>query len=1059
MNDEFEQLSSLLGSASDKKRILQLEQRLDNALLRTQEIAAILPAALRATENVADLITALQTPVDECIKYSLQNESSHFIKAIMPSVTPLVHQLTEQSLQTVEETLQSQKKQFIEVKQTVDNFELSVAQQQKQLNRLDKQNANNDYELKIKRLESFLQNQQSQLEGVENYLKQLEQVYAQQQEIVAQHAKFWENLETTYNTDITQLQTTQQQQQANYHQLVQDINQLTQRQQQAKEELTSFEQYLDNLEKVHVNQQFQLDKFQQQALSVAKLQVAQQKKQATFQQQVAKLAQLSKHLQRLEHRLNDPEQRALDMADILPEAIRQSTQQMMSSFSVSATSPMTSQQVEQEVEKMKLTESLQMPVEMCIQQSIKKNVTPFADALFPLIGPTVRRYIGEAFKELLQRINTLLQHSIFSRKGIAWRIQAWRTGQSFAEVVLMQTFVYRVEQVFLIHRESGLLILHAHLEEIDAGDSDAVSAMFTAIQDFTRDSFSVSKKEELESLQVGQYTVWVERSPYAALACVIRGIAPNLLRHLMVQQLELIHGRYSLLLENFDGDNTPLQSALPLIEETLKSEMKASEKPRWMSPQLFLILSVIFTLLGIWSYYSFDFHWRFNQYLQTLQETPGIVINTTEKKHGQWVIYGMRDPLAPAPETFAEQYGLTEDVVFQGRWYQDLDPYFVEQRLQRWLKPPATVNISLQETVLHLSGHADQAWIEKVNNSIGLISGVTEVVSDHLVNTELQFQEFIQALTKTPGILVVASGIEGGQRFVTGMRDPLAQTPAEIAQQLQITDIQMRWTSYQDLNPSFVEKRVRQRLEPPSTVQIEVQGEILYLQGHAPQAWIDKARQQSATIVGVNELDITQLLETNKFLLQIARHQLQPPKPVMLTVKEQTLWLSGRVDTATYQELQQRLRSLKEQKNAQLTFKQFDTSGLINIEQEQHQLINEIETTVIYFTEGAYQLMPGEEQILKNLISKIKQVIRLTKELHQTLEIRLTGNTDGVGTETLNQQLSQQRAKTIAIRLQNKGVSPKWLKIVPPASIPFGDTKSIPRQRNVGFKIVITHQE
>jgi outer membrane protein OmpA-like peptidoglycan-associated protein len=1056
MNDEFEQLSSLLGGGTDKKRISRLEQRLDDALLRSQEIAAILPTALRATPDVTDLIAALQMPVDECIKYSLQNESNNLINTIMPSVTPLVRQLTQQSLQSLEEILKTHKKQLVELKKALDDFELSASQQQKQLNRLDKQSAENNNELKIQRLETLLQNQQSQLEEIENYFKQLEQVYLQQREILNQHAQFWENLEKTYTTDLTQLQTTQQQQQAQHDQLTQQVNNLARQQQQSQEELTSFEKYLENLEKVHVNQQFKLDKFQQQVLTLGKLQVTQQKKLAAFQQQMVKLAQLGKRLQQIEHRLNDPEQRALDMADILPEAIRQSTQQMMSNIGSGVTSQMTTQLLDQEAEKAKLTESLQMPVEICIQQSIKKNVAPFADALFPLIGPAIRRSIGEAFKELLQRINTLLQHSIFSRKGIAWRIQAWRTGQSFAEVVLMQTFIYRVEQVFLIHRESGLLILHAHVEGVDVGDSDAVSAMFTAIQDFTRDSFSVNKQEELESLQVGQYTVWVERSPYAILACVIRGMAPNLLRNLMTQQLELIHGRYGALLKDFDGDNTPLQSALPLLEETLKSEMKAGEKPRWMSPQLFIILGVISILLALWGYYTFEFHRRLNSYLQALQETPGIVINKTKKESGKWVVYGMRDPLAPAPKTFAEQYGLTEEqVIFQGRWYQDLDPHFVEQRLRRWLKPPKTVNLSLQNTVLHLSGHADQAWIDKVNDSIGLISGVTEVISENLINTELQFQAFIEALTNTPGILIVSSGIENGQRFVTGMRDPLAEAPEEIAKRMQITDIAMRWTSYQDLNPSFVEKRVRQRLEPPPTVQVQVQNEVLHLQGHAPQGWIDKARQQSVTIVGINELDIANLLETNKFLLQVAQRKLMPPKPVTLTVKERVLRLTGRVDTATYQRLQQQLQSLKESKNTQLTFKQFDSSQLVDIEQAQQQLIDEIETTVIYFTDGASQLMPGEETILKNLITKIKQVIRFSQELQQTLQIQLTGNTDGVGTEVLNKQLSEQRAKTIANRLHNEGIALTLIKIVPPASIPFGDAKPVPRHRNVSFQIII----
>ena len=35
-----------------------------------------------------------------------------------------------------------------------------------------------------------------------------------------------------------------------------------------------------------------------------------------------------------------------------------------------------------------------------------------------------------------------------------------RTGRSFAEVVMLRSLVYRVEQIFLIHRETSLSLLH-----------------------------------------------------------------------------------------------------------------------------------------------------------------------------------------------------------------------------------------------------------------------------------------------------------------------------------------------------------------------------------------------------------------------------------------------------------------------------------------------------------------------------------------------------------------------------------------------------------------------
>ena len=60
---------------------------------------------------------------------------------------------------------------------------------------------------------------------------------------------------------------------------------------------------------------------------------------------------------------------------------------------------------------------------------------------------------------MLESLNTTLEHSL-SWRSLRWRLDARRTGKSFAEIVLLNTLVYRVEQVFLIHRPSGLLLQH-----------------------------------------------------------------------------------------------------------------------------------------------------------------------------------------------------------------------------------------------------------------------------------------------------------------------------------------------------------------------------------------------------------------------------------------------------------------------------------------------------------------------------------------------------------------------------------------------------------------------
>ena len=87
--------------------------------------------------------------------------------------------------------------------------------------------------------------------------------------------------------------------------------------------------------------------------------------------------------------------------------------------------------------------------------SVRRNPRPLADALFPIIGPAIRKAVAAT----LQRHARVAQHARSSTacRGArsSWRLDARRTGKSFAEIVLLNTLVYRVEQVFLIHRPSG----------------------------------------------------------------------------------------------------------------------------------------------------------------------------------------------------------------------------------------------------------------------------------------------------------------------------------------------------------------------------------------------------------------------------------------------------------------------------------------------------------------------------------------------------------------------------------------------------------------------------
>jgi hypothetical protein len=113
---------------------------------------------------------------------------------------------------------------------------------------------------------------------------------------------------------------------------------------------------------------------------------------------------------------------------------------------------------------------------------------------------------------MMQSLNRTLEQS-FSWQGLKWRVESVRSGIPISQIALLQGLVYRVEQVFLIHRETGLLLNHVEQLDIQNQNADLVSSMLTAINDFVGDSFRVETNRNLGSIEIGDLSIWIEQGP------------------------------------------------------------------------------------------------------------------------------------------------------------------------------------------------------------------------------------------------------------------------------------------------------------------------------------------------------------------------------------------------------------------------------------------------------------------------------------------------------------------------------------------------------------------
>ena len=431
-------------------------------------------------------------------------------------------------------------------------------------------------------------------------------------------------------------------------------------------------------------------------------------------------------LNKLYKRLEDPEIQAEDVSRLLPEAV-----------------------VLRSKQDRQLGEAMVHTVEDAIQGSVNQDINTLSEVIFPIIAPATRKAIATALDEMIQSLNQALEHSL-SPQSFKWRWEAQRTGKSFAEIVLLRTLIFRVEQVFLIHKKTGLLLQHVVVEQVSAQEPELVSAMLTAIEDFVKDSFGVGKGDGLQSLKLGDLNIWIEEGPLTLVAGVIRGNAPQELRSVFQEAVEKIHLKFKVELDKFDGETDKFINSKPYLEACLRFHYKSETKKKYTYAWIFL--GILATVLGTLSFFTIRDQMRWNSLITKLNSQPGIVVTQSQKQGGKFVIFGMRDPLATDPKTLVEQVNLDpKQIDAQWKPYLSFEPQLMTRRAKQILDPPETASLQVNESgLLQAEGSAPHGWILEVRKLWRFIPGVTKLDEGSLVATELnQLRSYKQEIEQT----------------------------------------------------------------------------------------------------------------------------------------------------------------------------------------------------------------------------------------------------------------------------------------------------------------------
>lgn len=369
-------------------------------------------------------------------------------------------------------------------------------------------------------------------------------------------------------------------------------------------------------------------------------------------------------------------------------------------------------------------------IDQAISSSINQDPKKMAESLYPIMGPAIRKSISETMQQMLENLNQLMEDSL-SPKSLRWRFDAWRTGRSYSELVMLNTLEFSVEQVFLIHRETSLLISHQYSELADTRDPDMVSGMFSAIQDFIEDSFSTQAGDELDTLKLGDLSVVLQRGPSAVLAAVVRGRVPENLRNDMSQLLEHLHRMKKSELSDYGGDPDIFVDIEDDLQKILMVERKEQEPDGipWLA--VFTIIAML-SAGGYWYYLQNQEALIRSELLASLTQEPGLVVLSSEFSDNELQISLLADRDARKPgEVISTEHENFSVSFIEYSHLSALDE-IVSKRARSLLQPASETRVEVIDSVLVLSGRANGDWMQEFGMRWPAVTGLVDIDSTGL---------------------------------------------------------------------------------------------------------------------------------------------------------------------------------------------------------------------------------------------------------------------------------------------------------------------------------------
>ncbi len=194
--------------------------------------------------------------------------------------------------------------------------------------------------------------------------------------------------------------------------------------------------------------------------------------------------------------------------------------------------------LEEKVEKVKNEVGKLNNISQAIKREIRESQPEIIDALYPIIGKLVQKFIKTELEKLNENINKQIDDS-FSWQALRRELLSL-LGIKQEKILLAQASQASIQEFFVIWQNSG--ILQAHYSQTDIVDDDMVAGMLTAIKSFVNDAFG--NKADLETLEYGNLKMFVFSAVRFYLVAVVSGVADKSFQERLQSYMQLFYERY-----------------------------------------------------------------------------------------------------------------------------------------------------------------------------------------------------------------------------------------------------------------------------------------------------------------------------------------------------------------------------------------------------------------------------------------------------------------------------------------------------------------------------------